>query len=70
MTTTTSAGNKLIRTVDAAELLGISTQILLRWLKQGKINATRYNAKTLRWDVEEVLRFKNAHANQQQSQGS
>ena len=69
MTTTTSDGN-VLRTVDAAKILGISTQILLRWLKQGKINATRYNAKTLRWDLEEVLRFKNAHANQQQSQGS
>lgn len=69
MTTTTSDGN-VLRTVDAAKILGISTQILLRWLKQGKINATRYNAKTLRWDLEEVLRFKNAHANQQQGQGS
>lgn len=69
MTTTTSDGN-VLRTVDAAKILGISTQILLRWLKQGKIKATRYNAKTLRWDLEEVLRFKNAHANQQQGQGS
>jgi excisionase family DNA binding protein len=66
MTTTTSAGNEPIRTLEAAKLLGVSTQILLRWLKQGKIKATRYNAKTLRWDLDEVLRFKAQYASQQQ----
>lgn len=69
MTTTTLDG-KPLRTQEAANLLGVSKQILLRWLKEGKIKATRYNAKTLRWDKEEVLRFKDSHGNQQPIQGS
>jgi len=50
----TTLDSKLVNSAEVAKLLSVSSQVVLKWAKQGKIPVIRLNKRVLRFDLAAV----------------
>jgi excisionase family DNA binding protein len=61
MTTSTPSDRLLLRPVEAAERMGVSLRSLMAWTAAGEIPAIRIGARCLRYSVDDLRAWIDAH---------
>ena len=54
--------DRLLKTWQVADLLGVSTETILRWTRQGKLRGFPISTRAMRYRPEDVDAFLEAHA--------
>lgn len=66
------AGNmeRLIKTAEVSLMLGLSTQVVLKMAREGKLPHFRYGPRTLRFKADDIHKYQaNVKKDQQPSEG-